>query len=319
MSFLSTTYTAPSGSFILQKPEALDAIPTGDYRPVYNPSILEHYSPSFEVTKTFQYEGDEWFEGLSKFTCRIASSDLDIYAEKLVALTEHVQSKNPHCLLAPLRGAAKPCATVEVMSRGNVMYDYFNFQAGSSTKNQQRITNDLTAILKQRDPSSSEFRINVTDTARGGQGINTLASLLRDIREGHAQFKKQKWILDINLFHDSSSNTNIKNIEAVQQRFSELGKFELQVNRYPVSSLIVEDFDPALAVKIESDGRVFRFKPCAEAGRFLLRIGNVVGVVESENCYQTFEKLYSDSITEYLVTSPKHEQDGVVWREYQEK
>jgi hypothetical protein len=139
-----------------------------------------------------------------------------------------------------------------------------------------------------------------------------------DIREGNAQFKKQHWVLDLNLLHDDSARTNIGNIEAVKS-FATPGAFEIELHRYPVTNLIVEDYDPALAVKLESDGQTFRFKPCAVPGSFLYQVGSEVRLIESEDCYRTFEKLYSDSITQYLLTSDRHEQDGVVWQEYQNK
>jgi len=319
MNFLSTTYMAPSGSFTQIQDAEEDLGCSGIYRPIYNPAVLDRYTSSFEVAKTIPYQSDEWFSALSKFPCRVAESEFDCYAGKLVELTEHTLEASPNCLLAPLRGAAKPCAIAEVMSRGQVLYDYFNFQAGSDTRNQPRIKNELITILRQRDPGTSTFRINITDTARGGQGINALVSMIRDIREADAQFNNQQWILDLNLFHDLSSHTNIDNIEAVRRRFSLPGKIAINVNRYPVDSLIVEDYDPALAVKLEADGKVFRFKPCAVAGSFLYRTGNEVRIIESQDCYQTFEKLYSDSLTQFLLTSPKHEQDGVVWQDYQQK
>ncbi len=320
MTFDSTTYTAPSGSFLATEGFRIgDVLAQDTYRPIYNPSVLDQHTGSYVVSRTFDYLSDQWFSSLSKFPCCVAESDFDIYAEKLVELTEHTAKSEPHCLLGPLRGAAKPCVTTEVMSRGQFIYDYFNFQAGSDNKNHKRIAGDLLTILKQRDPFERDFRINVTDTARGGQGINTLVSLLKDIREGHAQFKRQRWILDLNLLHDDSPNTNIANIESVRRRFNIPGVLEIELHRYPVSSLIVEDYDPALAVQLVSDGGIFRFKPCSIPGSFLYRIGNEVRVIDSQDCYKTFEKLYSDSITQYLITSPRHEQDGVVWQEYQNK
>lgn len=320
MTFNSTTYTAPSGSFIATQGFRIGEVYQPEvYRPIYNPAVLDQYTSSFEVKKTFPYLSDEWFSSLSKFPCRVAESDFDLYAEKLVKLTEHTLRIEPHCLLGPLRGAAKPCVTTEVMARGQFTYDYFNFQAGSQTQNHGRIKEDLTKILKQRDPGASEYRICVTDTARGGQGINTLVALIRAVREGHAQFRHQHWILDLNLLHDTSANTNVANIEGARKAFSIPGTLDIELNRYPVSSLIVEDYDPALNVDLSSDGQTFRFKPCATPGSFLYQVGSEVRVIDSHDCYQTFERLYSKSVTQFLLTSPSHAQDGVVWQEYQQK
>jgi hypothetical protein len=319
MTFNSTTYTAPSGSFVATQGFRIgETLETGAYRPIYNPSVLDAHTASFEVKNIFPNGSDEWFSSLSRFPCRVAESDFDIYAGRLVELTEHMTKVAPNCLLGPLRGAAKPCVTTEVMSRGQFTYDYFNYQAGSDPSNHPRIATDVTAILKQRDPGAELYRVSVTDTARGGQGINALVALLKEIRAGNAQFKKQHWLLDLNLLHDESERTNIGNIEAVKG-LAIPGVFDIELNRYPVTNLIVEDYDPALAVQLESDGRTFRFKPCSVPGSFLYQVGSEVRLIESEDCYRTFEKLYSDSITQYLLTSDRHEQDGVVWQEYQNK
>jgi hypothetical protein len=92
MTFNSTTYTAPSGSFVATQGFRIgEPYQTDTYRPIYNPAVLDQYTSSFEVKQTFSYLSDEWFSSLSKFQCRVAESDLDSYAEKLVTLTEHSQ------------------------------------------------------------------------------------------------------------------------------------------------------------------------------------------------------------------------------------
>jgi hypothetical protein len=319
MTFNSTTYTAPSGSFVATEGFRIGELyNAGTYRPIYNPAVLDPYTASYAVNRVIPLGSDEWYSALSKFSCKVSESDFSNYAGRLVELTEHTLEAAPQCLLGPLRGAAKPCVTTEVMSKGKFSYDYFNFQAGSQKENHSRIITDLTTILKQCDPGVGEYRINVTDTARGGHGINALVELLRDIREGNAQFRRQHWLLDLNLLHDESANTDIGNIQRVLS-LAQCGKFDVQLHRYPVSSLIVEDYDPALAVELVSDGQTHRFKPCARGGAFLYETNKEVRIIETEDCYRTLEWFYSDSITKYLLTSPRHEQDGDVWREYQQK
>jgi hypothetical protein len=61
------------------------------------------------------------------------------------------------------------------------------------------------------------------------------------------------------------------------------------------------------------------FKPCATPGQFLYQVDKEIRLVESENCYLAFEEFYSKAVTEFLHTSPHHEQVGVVWQEYQDK
>jgi hypothetical protein len=279
--------------------------------------VLDKYRGLYETKKTFEFGSHEWYEAISNFSTRVAEEDFQKYGEQLVYLTKQVVSFNPHCSLGPLRGAAKPCVTSEVMSRGKCEYDFFNFQQGSENKNHQRIIKDVSEILLRRDPGEKIYRINITDTAKGGNGINSLVGLLDHVKESTSTFKNQRWILDLNLLHDTTNNTNIGNIQRA------LGKrhtgFDIQLHRYPVSSLIVEDVESAIAFELEWNGQRHIFKPSTQPGEFLYRVGNDVRLIQSENCYLTFEELYSQAITETLTTSPHHEQVGVVWNEYQAK
>lgn len=318
MSFLQTTFTAPSGVFTPPSSAHAGSYDGGNFQPVYNPAVLEKYQGSFETLKILQYGSDEWCAQIRAQSVRVSNTDFETYAGELVKLTDQVARFEPDCLLGPLRGAAKPCVTVEVMTRAAFQYEYFNFQRNSEEENQPRIINDLRGILLGRDPGEAVFRINVTDTARGGNGVNTLVKMLAHIKETERQFENQKWIVDLNLLHDESTRTNISNIERVRENRIP-GSFEINLNRYPVPNLIVEDFDAALAIDLEWDGQRHLFKPCSEPGQFLYRTGDEVRIIQSENCYLAFEELYSCAITEWLATSPAHEQVGVVWQEYQDK
>jgi hypothetical protein len=97
------------------------------------------------------------------------------------------------------------------------------------------------------------------------------------------------------------------------------GKFEIQLNPYAVSNLIVEDFDAALAFVLEWDGKRHIFKPCSVPGQFLYQIGNELRLIEADNSYLALEEFYSLSITENMITAGDLNQVGVVWQEYQEK
>jgi len=205
----------------------------------------------------------------------------------------------------------------EVMTKGAVEYDFFNFQANSETKNHARIRSDLQRIIGLRDPQAEEYRINITDVVRGGYGINKLVAFLGEIKCG-SRYANQKWVLDLNLVHDDSPNTDLSRILSVQ-RLGVPDKFEINLHRYTVPNLIVEDYDEALAVELFTDGQRHRFKPCAVPGRFLYRVGDDVRLIETDDSYKTFENLYSKAITETLIYSSAYKQAGVVWNEYQNK
>jgi hypothetical protein len=317
VTFSPTTFTAPSGAFLATAGFSAGSFVAGRFVPVYNPSVLDKYRGSYETKQVFQFGSDEWSAAIGKFPTRVAEEDFQKYGEQSVYLTNQVVSFNPHCSLGPLRGAAKPCVTAEVMSRGKCEYEFFNFQQGSEKKNHPRIIADVSEIILRRDPGEEMYRINITDTAKGGNGINTLVELLDHVKGSTSAFKHQRWVLDVNLLHDTTENTNIGNIQRVLEKRH--AGFDIELHRYAVSNLIVEDVESALGFGLDWNGERHIFKPCSLPGQFLYRVGNDVRLIVSDNCYLTFEELYSQAITEYLLTSPEHNQVGVVWQEYQQK
>lgn len=317
MTFSISTFTAPSGAFAAVAGYRAGELVQGSFVPVYNPTVLNKYTGSYGTEKSFEVGSDEWSAAVRKYSTRVTSSDFDHYGEKLVDLTSYVVSFNPHCSLGPLRGAAKPCVMAEVMSRGACQYEFFNFQGNSVQATHPRIIADLSEILKRRDPGEEVYRINVTDAGRGGNGINNLVSLLGVVKEKNPSFRKQKWELDLNLVHDQVSKASVANIERVLKEHPQ--GLDIRLNRYPVPSLIVEDFNPALAFSLDWDGQRQVFKPCAEPGKFLYQTGNEVHLIQTENSYLAFEELYSRAITEHLTTAPDLKQVDVVWQEYQDK
>ena len=317
MTFSTHTFTAPSGAFVSVAGYLAGETVVGSFVPVYNPTVLDKYAASYGTEKSFAVGSDEWSAAVRKYSTRVTATDFDHYGAKLVELTNHVVSLNPHCSLGPLRGSAKPCVMAEVMSRGGCQYEFFNFQGNSVQATHPRIIADLEEILKRRDPGEEVYRINVTDAGRGGNGINNLVSLLGVVKESVPEFQHQKWVLDLNLVHDQASKAHVANIERVRKKTAT--GFEVCLHRYPVPSLIVEDFDPALAFSLEWDGQRQIFKPCSVPGQFLYQTGNEVHLIQSDNSYLAFEELYSRAITEHLTKAPDLQQIGVVWQEYQDK
>jgi hypothetical protein len=215
-----------------------------------------------------------------------------------------------------LRGAAKPCVLVEVMNKGSVQYDFFDFQRGSDPQNHGRIISDLKEILEARDPERENFRINVTDTAHGGQGINALVSALKEIKEGTNAFKKQIWNLDVHLLHtDEAKLSNILKVLGLQDS----GLFQINLGLHQVPNLIFEDYDPALAVEMKGSHGRFLFKPCARPGRMLFRKNDEVFVIETDNTSLMLEEFLAESITANLLTSHTRVPAQDVWADYQNK
>src|SRR5262245_45685619 len=195
MTFSPSTFTAPSGQFVSTADYWNgDSIAEAEsFAPVYNPSVLDRYA-GCGVSETLL---PEWLAGIRAPSHRVAQDDFEAYGERLIELTQHLHGTRPHCSLGPLRGAAKPCVMVEVMSRGASEYEYFNFQRGSDEQTHPRIISDLTEILRRYDPGEEVYRINITDTAKGGQGINSLIGLLGKIKDTQPEFRHQQWAVDV--------------------------------------------------------------------------------------------------------------------------
>jgi hypothetical protein len=315
MSFLSTTVMAPSGVFVSAGGYSAGNLTEGTFEPIYNPGVLEQFRDSFEVVGEFDYGSEEWFGKLSKVKCQVQDSDFLLYGEALTSISENVRHFTPDCSLGPLRGASKPCTLVEVMSRGGVNYDFFNYQEGHKLSNRPRVIGDLKPILLARNPENETYRINITDAACGGQGINALALILKEIKESTSEFKRQNWELRLDLLHDESAD--ISNIEAVA-RLSQSG-FNIQLARVRVPNLIFEDYDPALAFELSFESGRYLFKPCAKPGRMLLRHGETVSFIETENAGLMLEQLAAQGVTDYLINHSGRQQTGDVWADYQQK
>jgi hypothetical protein len=316
MSAYSSFFMAPSGRFVSMRGYQEGTEVEGYYAQIYNPAIFESYRGQYEITKAIAFQGDEWFASFRSFACRVSDADFDVYGDRLISLTHHILESEPHCSLGPVRGGAKPCALVEVMSRGACEYDYFNYQCGSHAANRQRVLGDLKPILLARNPEEEVYRINVTDTAGGGHGINALVSILKEIKEGTADFRNQKWQLGVRLLH--TAEADIEHIEGIKKA-QVSGDFLIDLQRFDVPNLIFEDYDPALAFQVETQDGRYEFKPCAKPGRMLCRFGNEAYVVETDNTNLMLNEFVSSRITENLVTSPDHVQIGDVWSDYQSK
>jgi hypothetical protein len=100
---------------------------------------------------------------------------------------------------------------------------------------------------------------------------------------------------------------------------STTGSFVVDLHRYEVPDLIVEDYEEAMGFKLEIDKTEWIAKPSIMSGRFLIKVGSEVRLIESENLYLTFTEFYANAVTDSLVTDANRELIQVIWNEYQQK
>lgn len=310
--------SAPSGEFrrVEYGFSGSQSVGYSDY-PVFNPAVLDNYRGSYEAipieSKAFNWLSD----CQSNSRWQVAQSAIDEYADVAVRLTENLQAVPSDCRLGPLRGAARPCLLTEIMSQGSASFDFFNFQQGSAGTRDSEIRYELLDVLEKRDPQAETYRIQIVDTAIGGQGINKLVDLLNDIHEEHSSFRNQNWMLDINLLHPTNGRQDIANINRVQRY--QTSNLNIDLKRYPVADLVVEDWDEAIGFTLEREGQRFIAKPSIHPGRFLLKKQGCMYVVDSADLSRTFDELFSEAITTSLLSDPNRELVRVVWDEYQSK
>lgn len=325
MSVQLTTTLAPSGAFCAM-PQGQVA---GSFAPgavggaggaagylIYNPAVLQYYRGSFA-----QEEVDARAAALitkSKKSPLIEQAELDAYGTTCVQLAKDLASVGAHLRLGPLRGAARPCLLMDVMASGSGDFTFFNFKEGSNGKNKGRVIADLLPILREFDPHEQLYRIQVVDTAVGGQGINALTKYLWALKEQHREFRKQRWELDYRIIHATDARTNVANIMRAKGR-ARPGVFGIQLQRYVVPDLVVEDYEAALGLEITGDGGRFLVKQSYKPGRFVLKSDDGLRLVESKALVVTFDELFSKCITETLTSRTDLQQVGVVWQEYEQK
>jgi hypothetical protein len=325
MSINLTTTLAPSGAFCAMTqinapgsyaPGGSDAAGVGDNYLIYNPGVLQYHRGSY-TTEQIDTKAAELITK-SKESPLIEKAELDVYGQTCIQLAKDLASVGGHLRLGPLRGAARPCLLMDVMASGSGDFTFFNFKEGSNGNNRNRVKEELLPILRACDPHEPVYRIQVVDTAVGGQGINALTRCLWALKDQTPQFRKQKWELDYRLIHANDSRTDVGNIERAKSR-ARAGVFEIQMQRYVVPDLMVEDYEGALGMDLVNEHGKFLIKQSYKPGRFVLKGDDGLRLVRSDALTVTFDELFSQSITDEMLHASDLKQVGVVWQDYELK
>ncbi|HRX55446.1 MAG TPA: hypothetical protein P5016_13080 [Verrucomicrobiales bacterium] len=288
----------------------LQGTPVSEMQSIWNPGVYDELRNSYRVVDYAKLT--QPFERLSyRDIPVIQQADFDWYGEVLVRLTNAVVGQQAHVNLGLLRGAYRPCVIVEVMTRGQVAYKFLNYTQHS--EREAEVMAELRSLLRLSDPQTPGFHIQITDTAIGGYGAEHLAKMLIGIKATENCFQKQHWIVTFNLLHDARRGTNTVKMDAIQLLSSEDLRFS--ICRYEVPNLITEDYDAGLGLIFEDK----TVKPCSEPGSFFLKSNAGIALVESAELKTTFDELYTQAVTDGLVTSPDYVQIADIWGQTQSK
>jgi hypothetical protein len=278
---------------------------------IYNPGVQEYYRGSYTYEQ-IDAKTAAWLNECKKVPL-VQQGELDVYGQTCIKLAKDVASIDAQLRLGPLRGAARPCVMVEVMTSSSVDFEFFNYKAGCQPENANHVKDLLYPILRDADPHDGIYRIQVVDTAVGGYGINALTSYLWDIKNAHGQFKKQKWELDYRIIHATDARTNVNRIKQVRDR-AVAGVFDVKLERYVVTDLIVEDSESALGLEIVGDYGNFLVKESYKPGELVLKADDGIRHIRSQAEVVTYDELFSDRITYQMLNAPEMKQVGVVWK-----
>jgi hypothetical protein len=284
---------------------------------IFNPGVYEDRRNSYQISEKQETIAKWRLRNTGKKKWKFTAAQIDGYADAAVKLTAAVSSSDVPCRLAPLRGAARPCMLVEVMSGGAFQFEFFDFRNGSKGFRDREISESLISILNHNDPHTELFRIQVVDTAKGGHGINKLISLLRDIHHGRQNFRDQFWEIDIHLLYPNDGEANINNLRSVGLLRD--GKFEIILSLYPVPKIVGEDYDEASDFDFVMDGNLLIPRPRAVGGGFVLEEQGTERLIETDNVFLTFDEFFSEAVTHALLTDPNRALAEIVWQKVQNK
>jgi hypothetical protein len=303
------TFTiAPSGQFVSTQSYA-QGTATDGFSDLWNPGVFEHLRDSFQL-EAYEPLTSAIGDFLRAEHKVIKQSDFDRYGEVLIRLAATVSSQSANLNLGLLRGAFRPCVIVEVMTRADVGYDFLDYT--QHTERGAEIVPKLLEALVKSDPGKEDFRLQITDTAIGGFGATHIAEMLIGIKESAPALRTQRWKVFLNLLHDRRDGTNTGKMRHIEKLSTD--SIEFNVSLFEVPDLITEDYDGGLGLKL--DGKIL--KPCHEPGAFVLQSADGISLINSNDLRLTFDQLFTQSVTDGLVTSPHYNQVGDIWNRWEQ-
>lgn len=312
---------APSGCFCATTHEQILPLKVStmstDISPAvtFNPSLIERHRGTDRKLPAVTVP-QELIQRLQIAKYVITESGVEDYARAARELTAAFQAAPSHCHLAPLRGARFPALFVHIMSEWKIAFDHFDYQQGCARVrgDEQKLRDEVTAILLRRNPHEKLFRIGVVDVVKGGYGIPALMDLLETIKLSVRAFNNQHWQIDLRLLHATDLTDRLRDL---MHRSRE--RFEISVKFYRVLDVVVEDFDEAIGFELVSDDGISYLKPCVTGGRFLYKGREGVAVVESNDLNVTLQDYIAQKITYDLLTDPNVRQIADRWNDYANK
>ena len=245
--------------------------------------------------------GKQWLAELQlahKDAKVLQRQEVAAYANRLVETAKEFAVNPIDCLIVPYRGGLTPSMPLQVMNKLQYPTIPLGFSRGSDEKHWPAIRDELIERLGHyRD--RPQLAIGVIDTAIRGDSALALAHVLRMTKE---IFNQQKWTVTFHLLHATDRHKTPLLTWGIPGLST--GELVFDVRLHQVPSLLVDDWDEGLGLKVEwKEGRCI-YKACASGQVIVQQSDESIAVIEAEALHRFITEDLSKAATEAITTDP---------------
>jgi hypothetical protein len=301
---LLTSVMVTSGSFVIDSPYRLYA-PKDERTRIDILSAPEISNPMFPRAPearimertTAEFIGE--LKEAHKDARVIDSRELAGYADRLVDIGKRLAREPIDLMIVPFRGGLTPSLQLQVMNQFHYPCLPVGFSAGSQEKHQKEIEEYLASRLDDY-AWKSDLRIGVVDTAIRGDGSLSLAQILLGAKR---RFERSRWLVNFHLLYAEDGKYEHP-VKADGIPGLSTGEIIFALNRHPVPSLLVEDWDEGIGLRAVWENGICVYKRTAGGSVIAKQPDGKVLMYQSSELPRLIDSMLSNSVTEAIVSDP---------------
>ena len=278
--------------------------------PVYTPMLLN--AVQFDHIYTVDMTTAESVLAENTHIRLITRDEIAKYAESLLQIHQMIDAQHPQKLVFPVRGGVKPGLQLEVMRKFTIPSVWLPFTGGGGGGYHSEIRWAIDDIFKNMDLKNG-LVLSIVDTAISGHSVRQLAKYIYERTQTESKLPFLRCYF--NVLYSSSYPTKIGCIAALSS-----DKLSFKVYPQCVSSLLVEDWSPAIGWEVEYEGGKGIVKPSVREGELLL--GTEKGQIfhlRSDRLDLVIDRELARSISDQINTEPSYQWMADVWQEYRSR
>lgn len=227
-------------------------------------------NPFYQSNSRNQIETIEFGDGALKLiesslnkqgVYRVQKTQVSDYASRLVNVARMIKESNHDLVLCPLRGGRLPGLQAQIICDDPNLFHPFDGTDMSRGTNDNRISEELRAILSD-NRFSKNLRIAVLDHAKGGDSCKAMSRLLSQINAT----TQNTWMVDFYLLHQADHNPERSGHAYGYQN----KRFRVQVLKIAVEGLLIEDESALLGYQVSRSDRGTYSQRLQVDGRLLI-------------------------------------------------